>query len=477
MRAGRIVLLIAGVLIALLGLSTFTAGTGALWAHTLQQDADGYLTSPDFRLEGSGHALTVEHLELLDAPGAWSWRDQFDLRLQVTPENATQDVFVGIAPDAAVERYLDGVAHDEITQIAATDVDYRTEPGARTPEPPAEQEFWAASTEGPGTQTLNWTAEPGTWAVVVMNADATPGVEVGAAAGARTDALLPVSLWLLAIGLALLGGGTAMVIIALTGARDRAVVPRQVPAPAALTHRSYPVAVTGHLDPQVSRWQWLVKWLLLVPHFIVLAFLWLTFLVLTLAAGLAILFTGRYPRGIFDFNVGVLRWSWRVTFYGYGVLGTDRYPPFTLAETDHPAQLDIAYPQQLSRGLVLVKWWLLALPHYLILAILTGGAATWTYQVSPDQSWQIGLGGGLIGVLALIVGVALLFTARYPTGLFDLLVGLNRWVYRVIAYAALMTDDYPPFRLDTGGDEPQPSAPRPPAPRDAGTKPPAPAHP
>lgn len=113
-----------------------------------------------------------------------------------------------------------------------------------------------------------------------------------------------------------------------------------------------------------------------------------------------------------DVNLGVLRWTWRVAFYGYGVLGTDRYPPFTLAETEYPAHLDVAYQERLSRGLVLIKWCLLILPPYLIVAVLTGGAASWTFQVSSDESWQIGLGGGLIGLLALIAGVALLFTGR-----------------------------------------------------------------
>jgi hypothetical protein len=129
--------------------------------------------------------------------------------------------------------------------------------------------------------------------------------------------------------------------------------------------------------------------------------------------------------------------------------------------------LQIAYPERLSRGLVLVKWWLLALPHLLIVAVLTGGWATWTYQVSPDRSWQFSLGGGLIGLLVLVAGIALLFTARYPAGLFDLVVGLDRWVLRVVAYVALMTDEYPPFRLDMGGSEPPPAPPRPPADRPA----------
>jgi hypothetical protein len=183
---------------------------------------------------------------------------------------------------------------------------------------------------------------------------------------------------------------------------------------------------------------------------VVLAFLWVAFVVLSVGAFVAILVTGRYPRAIFEFNVGVLRWSWRVGYYTYGALGTDRYPPFSLGpEPDYPATLEIAHPEHLSRGLVLVKWWLLAVPHYLILALFVGGG---TYAVDQLGVWQFGI--GLIGLLVLIAGVSLLFTGSYPRGVFDLLLGMHRWVLRVAAYAALMTDVYPPFRLDLGGTEP-----------------------
>jgi hypothetical protein len=218
---------------------------------------------------------------------------------------------------------------------------------------------------------------------------------------------------------------------------------------------AYPVRLEGRLDPQLSRWLWLVKWLLAIPHYIVLFFLWVAFVVLTIVAFFAILFTGRYPRGIFDFNLGVLRWTWRVSYYSYGALGTDRYPPFTLDEApDYPATLDVAYPERLSRGLVLVKWWLLAIPQYILVGIFLGGAGSAAGGAQDWGGWHWWYGGGLIWLLVLFAGIALLFLARYPRGLFDFVVGLDRWVARVVAYAGLMTDAYPPFRLDQGGDDP-----------------------
>jgi hypothetical protein len=214
----------------------------------------------------------------------------------------------------------------------------------------------------------------------------------------------------------------------------------------------YPLRLEAELDRPLSRWLWLVKWLLLIPHAIVLVFLWIAFMVLWLVALGAILVTGRYPRAIFDFNLGVMRWTWRVSFYAYSALGTDRYPPFTLAEvTDYPARLDLDYPQTLSRGLAVVKWWLLALPHYLVVGIFAGGAWGGWNASNDHVTWSSA--GGLITLLVLIAGVALLFTGRYPAAIFDFVMGMNRWVYRVTAYSALMTDTYPPFRLDTGAHE------------------------
>lgn len=217
--------------------------------------------------------------------------------------------------------------------------------------------------------------------------------------------------------------------------------------------RPYPVRVDGTLDGSLSRGLWLVKWLLLIPHYIVLAFLWLAFVALSVVAFFAILVTGRYPRALFDFNVGVLRWTWRVNYYGYGALGTDRYPPFSLADDPgYPARFDVTYPERLSRGLVLVKSWLLAIPHYLVVGIFVGGGL---WFAGGSERWNDGwAAGGLVALLVLVAGLVLLVTGRYPAPVYDFVLGMDRWALRVAAYAGLMTDEYPPFRLDMGGPDP-----------------------
>jgi len=221
---------------------------------------------------------------------------------------------------------------------------------------------------------------------------------------------------------------------------------------------AHPVHVNAALDVGLSRWLWLVKWILVLPHYIVLTFLWIGFALTSVAAFFAILFTGHYPRPLFTYNVGVLRWSWRVSYYAYGALGTDRYPPFTLREVeDYPAHLSVDYPAHLSRGLVLVKWWLLALPHYIVVGVLVGGGS-WAWSQSND-SWPWTLGdGGIVGVLVILAAVINAVTGVYPRPLYDVILGMNRWALRVAGYAGLMTDVYPPFRFDAGETDPDVTA-------------------
>ncbi|MGE0136773.1 MAG: DUF4389 domain-containing protein [Ilumatobacteraceae bacterium] len=447
MKPSRIVVIVLGSIMALIGFALFVGGAALGWAVGTQRDDDGFFSTSEDRFETETYALTSDEIDL-GSPGPDDWWADRDLAtVRITADLAgSGDVFVGIGPEVDVEAYLADVPHDEVTDVDyhPFDADYRREhaDGTATPALPEDQAFWVARAAGPGAQTLTWDLEPGHWAIVVMNADASQSVAADLEFGGRIDYLAQLAIGLAVGGGLLLALGVVLIVRAASGGEEGRPA---APAPAA---GAYPVRLEGHLDPDVSRWQWLVKWFLAIPHFVVLVFLWIAFVVLTILAGFAILFTGRYPRRWFDFNVGVLRWTWRVGYYATSALGTDRYPPFTLQADDYPAQLDIAYPEHLSRGLVLVKSWLLAIPHLAIVGVLTAG---WT--LGRDDRWFV-LEGGLLGVLLLVVAGALLFTGRYPTGLHDFVMGINRWSYRVIAYVALMTDRYPPFRLDQGASEP-----------------------
>ncbi len=474
MRPARIVALVVGSLVALAGLLVLLSG-GALGLAYLAQRDSGYLSADLADLESPTAAVTLERLDIDVDPGTPRWViDALDTDIRIRASNLDgSPVFVGVAPEADLDRYLQAVAHDEVVEIDNRSVELQRRAGRAEPARPTDQDFWSMSTTGAGTQELVWEASAGQWALAVMNADGSPGLATEIDAGFRTDAFLPATLTLLAIGAVLLAVATVLVLLGglgLRGTEPPAPVPvdaagTTLTLPRTLPRPTYPLRLEASLDPNLSRWLWLVKWFLAIPHLIVLFLLWTVFVMLTILAGISILFTGRYPRSIFDFNVGVLRWGWRVSYYGFsGGLGTDRYPPFTLARVaDYPAALDVTYPERLSRGLVLVKWWLLAIPHYVVVAIIAGAGIRWSTEdgVTTEIGWS---GAGLVGLLTLVAAIILLATGAYPEGLFRLIIGMNRWVYRVVAYAALMTDRYPPFRLDQGGSEQAPRPMPPPGP-------------
>jgi hypothetical protein len=452
-----VVALIAGSLLALLAAALILGGAALLAAHLTQRDDDGFYTSPTTRLATGTYALTGEGIDLGDADSTADLSvESFDATTRVRVDPAGDaPLFVGIAPEAKVQAYLRGVAQDQVQDVGhhhgALSARYDRLPGARTPPPPGTERIWVASSSGAGTQTLRWKPRGGRWSVVVMRADAARGVAADVNVGVRLTVLLWIGISLLAAGVLIAGASAGLLVF---GTRSSEVGARPAPAevgepwaiaavvPGAGTS-TYPVDIRAELDEPLSRWLWIVKWFLAIPHAILLAFLWLAFGVLTVVAFFAILITGRYPRSLFDFNVGVLPWSWRVGYYAWATIGTDRYPPFSLApDPAYPADLEIPYPERLSRVKVLFKSWLLALPHLAVLAAFFGwwnAAITWgSTTLQPP---------GLLGILVLVAGAVLLFTGRYPRDVFDLLVGIARWSLRVAAYVALMRDEYPPFRL------------------------------
>ena len=184
---------------------------------------------------------------------------------------------------------------------------------------------------------------------------------------------------------------------------------------------AYPVITEFDRQEEYSRFLPLIKWLLLLPHWIALAFVWIGAFFAILASWFAVLFTGKYPQGIHRFVTGTYRWTTRVSAYGY--LMTDRYPPFSLDHDDeYPARLDIAYSEPIARWRPLVHW-LLVIPYYLVSYVLLL----------------------LLYVVVFIAFFAILFTKKFPAGLFDFNVVAMRWQSRTMAYYLWMTEKYPPF--------------------------------
>lgn len=194
--------------------------------------------------------------------------------------------------------------------------------------------------------------------------------------------------------------------------------------PVATAAADYPARFGVEYPERLSRWKIFVKWLLAIPHFIILYLLQLVGSVMVFIAFFAILFTKKWPRGMFDFMVQIQRWTMNVATYAL-TLQRDEYPPFSGDAGEYPVLLEIDYDENLSRWMIFVKW-LLVIPSAIVLLFLAIAAY----------------------VVVAIGFFAILFTARYPRGLFEFVEGVLRWSIRVNAYAAwLMTDRYPPFSL------------------------------
>jgi hypothetical protein len=200
--------------------------------------------------------------------------------------------------------------------------------------------------------------------------------------------------------------------------------PPPTSGPPPIAASDYPVRFDVEYPERLSRWKIFLQWLFAIPHLIIVYLLLAVAGILQFIAFFAILFTKRWPRGLFDFTVQIYRWTANVSAYALFLL-RDEYPPFSGDSGEYPVTLEVDYDENLSRWQIFVKW-LLAIPHYIVLLVLLVA----------------------VNVTVFIAFFAILFTGRYPRGLFDFAVGTMRWYVRVNAYAHwLMTDRYPPFSL------------------------------
>lgn len=217
--AGKILLLVFGSVLALVALALLAAGGTLIWANETQRDDDGYVSTPTERFATDTYALTREDVETSDVADAPDWLVDRLGTVQIRVTSATgKPIFVGIGRQVDVAAYLDGVAHDEVTDI---DFDpfrttVRTRAGGRPAAPPGERRIWTASASGSGTQVASWGIQGGDWAVVVMNANGSSRVAADIELAAKAGWIRWVGIGLAAAGL-LIGLGSAAMIVA--GAR------------------------------------------------------------------------------------------------------------------------------------------------------------------------------------------------------------------------------------------------------------------
>lgn len=254
---GKILLTVFGSVGALAALTLLVGALVLGIAHT-QRDGEGFLTTSTERHATGSYALTHEGVRIGDISELPEWIDQRfgTVRVSATAAEGTP-LFVGVAQTADVDRYLQGVSHEQVTDFGVD----RTAPvaGGAPRGAPGGETFWAASTAGTGTQTLEWELAEGTWSIVLMNADASPGVAADVELGARLGFLATAGILVAILALLIGAASVAMLVFGLAGPRGGAAA---VPA---ATPGLYPVAVEAQLDESLSRWRWLVKWVLAIP--------------------------------------------------------------------------------------------------------------------------------------------------------------------------------------------------------------------
>jgi hypothetical protein len=210
----------AGACLLLLGIVSLGAGGVLLAVH--QRDSDGFYASGSNPIATPTHALVAESRNV--GTGGPDWpigRGRLGTLRVTATGTAAKPVFVGIAPRDRVADYLRGVAYDEVRDLELDPFSVNTQrhPGATTPAPPAGEAMWWASARGAGSQSVRWHVRSGNWAVVVMNADGTPGVATNIGVAAKLGFLPWVGAGLAVLGVGLGAGGAVM--IAANGGRLR----------------------------------------------------------------------------------------------------------------------------------------------------------------------------------------------------------------------------------------------------------------
>ena len=217
MGPGRVIAVVLGALLLLPALGLVAGGGVLLWADTWGRDDDGYLFTATDEFSTAGYALVSDRIELeTDADWVPLSAALGTARLEAAGTDTGEDVFLGVGPTSDVEAYLAGVERTVVDNLGldTSAADQELVPGSAPDGLPTEQDFWTVEASGTGTQQLSWEPAEGSWTLVIMNADGSPGVAVDARIGATTPALGGLAWGLLGVGLFLVLVATLVLVLA-----------------------------------------------------------------------------------------------------------------------------------------------------------------------------------------------------------------------------------------------------------------------
>lgn len=230
MRPAKIVAIVIGAFLVLIGLALLAPGGLLLWAYGTQRDSSGYFETSNRVVSTSTYALTTPDVNVGADLGNWVPNGATAaIRVRAASTGNTA-LFVGIGPSDLVSQYLANVGHEEITNFGwfSSAVNYRRIPGTAPPSAPGQETFWAAKQEGAGIQTLEWQVQSGNWTAVIMNADASAPVTASISLGARFGFILPIGIGLLVGGIVLLAVGVILIVLGARRPRNRPMQPAPI---------------------------------------------------------------------------------------------------------------------------------------------------------------------------------------------------------------------------------------------------------
>jgi uncharacterized membrane protein len=230
MSAGKIILLIFGIIGLLISIGLLVGGGTLLWADSTIKDSEGFYTTKTIEIEKDSHAIVTGPADFdVETGSDWGWGwdlgDLVTFKIEGSSNDPSKQIFIGVAMESDVDTYLSGVDHDEITDlnIYPYSVDYKHHSGSVVPGTPNSQTFWSESTYGAGTQILEWELEPGSHSLVLMNEDGSSGIDMDIVLGAKVPLLLGIGIGLLVGGVIVLS--ISILMIFLAARKPRVVTP------------------------------------------------------------------------------------------------------------------------------------------------------------------------------------------------------------------------------------------------------------